>query len=142
LAKENQSIKMEFSARDSLVAAARLATAAFCAELGFTFTDIEEIKVAVSEGVSNAIIHGYGGKESGIVELTMSVVDGILELTVKDDGTGIEDVEKAMEPAYSSVDGRMGLGFVFMSSFMDSLDVISAPGEGTLVRMIKRCPRL
>lgn len=142
MAKENLYIKMEFSARDSHVAAARLATAAFCTEQGFTFTEIEEIKVAVSEAVSNAILHGYGGDERGVVELTMTVVDDILELTVKDEGIGIEDVAKAMEPAYSSLEERMGLGFVFMSSFMDSLDVTSAPKEGTLVRMRKRCPRL
>lgn len=142
MAKENHYIKMEFSACDSNVAAARLAAAVFCTELGFTFTEVEEIKVAVSEGVSNAIIHGYGGDESGRVELTMTVIESMMELTVKDFGVGIADVAKAMEPAYSSLEDRMGLGFVFMDSFMDSLDVISAPKEGTLVRMRKRCPCL
>lgn len=140
--KQNNYVRLEFYAKDSNVSAARLVAASFAANLGFTMSDLEEIKVAVSEGVSNAMIHGYGGDESRLVEVTFSVSKGILEITVKDDGRGIEDIKKAMEPAYSSVADRMGLGFVFMGSFMDALDVQSSPGSGTLVRMQKRCPGL
>lgn len=142
MAEVQNYVRLEFSAKDSNVAVARLAVSSFCAELGFTLTDIEEIKVAVSEGVSNAMIHGYCGDENRNVEVTFTVQDGLFEILIKDDGVGIEDVKKAMEPAYSTIADRMGLGFVFMSSFMDSLDVQSAPNCGTLVRMQKRCPVL
>lgn len=138
--KANNYIRMEFSARDQNVAAARLAAASFCAELGFSFTDIEEIKVAVSEGVSNAVIHGYGGDENRRVEMTMRSFDDHFEIDIKDEGRGIENVEQAMEPGFSAMEDRMGLGFVFMGSFMDALKVESAPNKGTLVRMRKRIP--
>lgn len=142
MAEERNYVRLEFSAMDRNVAVARLAAASFCVELGFTLTDLEEIKVAVSEAVSNAMLHGYCGDESRSVEMILSVSDAFLEITVKDDGIGIEDVKKAMEPTYSTVADRMGLGFVFMDSFMDGLDVQSAPGKGTVVRMRKRCPCL
>lgn len=142
MAEVQNYVRLEFAAKDSNVAVARLAASYFCAELGFTLTDIEEIKVAVSEGVSNAMIHGYCGDESRNVEVTFTAQNGIFEILIKDDGVGIEDVKKAMEPAYSTVADRMGLGFVFMSSFMDTLDVQSAPNRGTVVRMQKRCPVL
>lgn len=142
MAENRNYVKLEFFSKDCNVAVARLAAASFSAELGFSLTDIEEIKVAVSEGVSNAMIHGYGGDETRIVEMTLSVCGDFFEITVKDDGVGIDDVQKAMEPTYSTIADRMGLGFVFMDSFMDSLDVQSAPQCGTLVRMQKRCPCL
>lgn len=142
MAEVQNYVRLEFAAKDSNVAVARLAAASFCADLGFTLTDIEEIKVAVSEGVSNAMIHGYCGDENRNVEVTFTVQDGFFEILIKDDGVGIEDVKKAMEPAYSTIADRMGLGFVFMSSFMDTLDVQSAPNRGTVVRMQKRCPVL
>ncbi len=132
--------RLEFRAKDGNAAVARLAAASFCAAAGFSMTEIEEIKVAVSESVSNAVIHGYHGDETRLVTMTLSVTGGDFFLEVADDGVGIADVEKALEPAYSTVEGRMGLGFVFMASFMDSLDVRSSPGTGTLVRMGKRCP--
>lgn len=133
-------VRLEFSSRNCNVAVARLAASSFCAELGFTVTDIEEIKVAVSEAISNAILHGYCGDESRNVEMTLSVCGKDLEITVKDNGIGISDIKKAMEPTYSSVADRMGLGFVFMGSFMDTLDVQSAPNCGTVIRMRKQCP--
>lgn len=133
-------VKLEFAAKDSNVAIARLAAASFSAELGYSLTDIEEIKVAVSEAVSNAMIHGYGGDESRSVEVIYAHHGDVFEITVKDDGVGIADIQKAMEPAYSTVADRMGLGFVFMGSFMDHLDVDSAPNKGTTVRLQKRCP--
>ena len=142
MAEVQNYVRLEFSVRDSNVAAARLVAASFCAELGFSLTDIEEIKVAVSEGVSNAMIHGYCGDENCNVEVIFTAQNGFLDILIKDDGVGIEDVKKAMEPAYSTVADRMGLGFVFMSSFMDTLDVQSAPNKGTVVRMQKRCPAL
>ena len=142
MVKQNNYVRLEFYAKDCNVSAARLAAASFGAELGFSFSDLEEIKVAVSEAVSNAMIHGYCGDESRLVEVTFTVSEGVFEIIVKDDGVGIADVKKAMEPAYSTLSDHMGLGFVFMSSFMDGLDVQSAPGVRTTVRMQKRCPSL
>lgn len=140
MAEGQNYVRLEFSARNCNVAVARLAAASFCAELGFTVTELEEIKVAVSEAISNAILHGYGGDESRKVEITLTAGKSNLEITVKDDGIGINDVQKAMEPAYSSISDRLGLGFVFMDSFTDALDVQSAPNCGTVVRMRKQCP--
>ena len=119
--------RLEFRAKDGNAAVARLAAASCCAAAGFSMTEI-------------AVIHGYHGDETRLVTMTLSVTGGDFFLEVADDGVGIADVEKALEPAYSTVEGRMGLGFVFMASFMDSLDVRSSPGAGTLVRMGKRCP--
>ena len=138
--KQNNYMRLEFYAKDSNVAAARLAAAAFGADLGFTLTDIEEIKVVDSEGVSNAMIHGYCVDESRLVEMVLSAEGGNFSIVIKDDGVGIADVKKAMEPTYSTISDRLGLGFVFMGSFMDTLEVQSTPGRGTLVRMTKRCP--
>lgn len=140
--KQENYVKLEFYAKDKNVAIARLAAASFAAEAGFTLPDIEEIKVAISEGVSNAMIHGYCGDESRIVEMTLSIDHSILKVEIKDEGVGIADIKKAMEPTYSSVSERMGLGFVFMESFMDTLNVHSAPNCGTVLLMTRRCPLL
>ncbi len=138
MAKGKNYLRLEFYAKDCNLAAARLAAAAFSAEMGFSMTDIEEIKVAVSESVSNAMIHGYGGDETRIVTLTLSAFENELEMVVDDDGIGIKDVEQALIPAYSAAEDHLGLGFVFIQSFTDALDIRSAPGEGTSVRMCKR----
>lgn len=140
--KQANYVKLEFYAKDENVAIARLAAAAFAGETGFSLADIEEIKVAVSEGVSNAMIHGYCGDESRLVEMTLSVEKSLFKVEIKDDGVGIADIKKAMEPTYSSVAERMGLGFVFMESFMDTLNVHSAPNRGTVLLMTRRCPHL
>ena len=140
--KQENYVKLEFYAKDKNVSIARLAAAAFAGEAGFSLPDIEEIKVAVSEGVSNAMIHGYCGDESRIVEMTLSVDHNLLKVEIKDEGVGIDDIKKAMEPTYSSVAERMGLGFVFMESFMDTLNVHSAPNRGTVLLMTRRCPDL
>ena len=138
MVKGKNYVSMAFYARDCNIAVARLAAAAFSAEMGFSLTEIEEIKVAVSEGVSNAMIHAYGGDETRLVTLTLSALEHELEIVVSDDGIGIGDVEKALTPAYSAAEDHLGLGFVFMQSFMDALDIRSEPGKGTSVRMCKR----
>jgi stage II sporulation protein AB (anti-sigma F factor) len=135
-------VKLEFYAKDKNVAIARLAAASFAGEAGFSLSDIEEIKVAVSEGISNAIIPGYCGDESRLVEMAMSMEKNLFKVEIKDEGIGIADIKKAMEPTYSSVAERMGLGFVFMESFMDTLNVHSSPNCGTVLLMTRRCPNL
>ena len=133
-------VKLEFTAKDCNVAIARLAAASFGAELGFSLTDLEEIKVAVSEAVSNAMIHGYSGDESRSVEVIYMKNGDYFEITVKDDGVGIADIEKAIQPFFTTRPEleRSGMGFTVMESFMDGVEVQSAVGHGTTVRLIKQ----
>ncbi len=119
------------------VAIARVTAAAFAAQIDFTLNEIEEIKVAVSEAVSNVVIHGYAD-ESGTIELIMNLYEDKLEYIINDQGRGIADITLARQPSYSSDPERMGLGFVFMESFMDELDVTSTVHQGTTVRMAKK----
>ncbi len=130
-------MRLELASRAENVGVARVAVAAFAGPLGFTLAELEEIKVAVSEAVSNAVLHGYPEGE-GTVRIEAEAAEGALELVVEDQGRGIEDVAQARRPAFSTDPARMGLGFVFMESFSDSLEVSSSPGRGTRVRMRKR----
>ncbi|GAW91350.1 anti-sigma F factor [Calderihabitans maritimus] len=118
----------------------RVVVASVAARKDLTLNELEEIKVAVSEAVSNAIIHGYDNNPDGIIFLEVKRFEKGLEILVEDKGKGIEDVEKAIEPAYSSNPERIGLGFVFMKSFMDRVEVDSRVGEGTRVRLVKKWP--
>jgi len=129
---------IEFSSRAENVAFARVAVAAFVSQLDFTLSELEELKVAVSEAVSNAIVHGYGNDPQQNVRLEIRVADNYLEIETIDTGKGIDDIAKALEPAYSTDPERMGLGFAFMQSFMDKLDVKSEPGRGTRVKMARK----
>ncbi len=131
-------IIMKLMSNEENVAISRVAAAAFAAQTDITLGELEDIKVAISEAVSNAMIHGYEGGE-GIIEFTMSLFEGNLEFVIADFGVGIENIALARQPAYSTDPERMGLGFVFMESFMDELVVQSKLGEGTTVTMIKRC---
>ncbi|AVX20342.1 MULTISPECIES: anti-sigma F factor [Carboxydocella] len=131
-------LKIEFPALAENVALARVTVAALAAQLDFTLADIDEIKVAVSEAVSNAIIHGYDNDGRQLVVLETTLYDQGIEIRVIDRGKGIADLARAMEPAYSSMPERMGLGFTFMNSFMDNLLVETAVGQGTTVIMFKK----
>jgi len=133
-------MELRFPSLAENVGMARVAVAAFASQLGFTVPEVEELRVAVSEAVSNAVIHAYPD-EPGWVEVTCKLREGTLLVTVRDYGCGIEDVEAARRPAYSSDPERMGLGFAFMDSFMDSVEVESQVGKGTTVRMTKRPKR-
>lgn len=126
-------LKMIFTSNSENVGIARITAAAFAAQLDLTLNDIEEIKVAVSEAVSNAVIHGYGDR-SGTVEFGMALYGDRLEFIITDYGKGIADIAQARQPSYSSDPERMGLGFVFMESFMDELLVESEVEKGTTDR--------
>jgi len=128
---------MEFLSCPENVALARIAAASFAAQLEMTLNDLEELKVAVSEAVSNCIIHGYDNQPVGVIRLTTNLYEGTLEIIIDDDGKGIEDVEQAMQPTFSTVPERMGLGFVFMKSFMDEVVVNSTVNQGTQVILRK-----
>lgn len=119
------------------VAIARVTAAAFAAQIDFTLNEIEEIKVAVSEAISNVVIHGYE-EGKGQIEFIMNLYPEKVEYIIKDDGKGIEDIALARQPSYSSDPERMGLGFVFMESFMDELEISSEVNKGTQVRMAKK----
>lgn len=134
-------VTMQFSSLPANVAFARVAAAAFASQLDFTLNDLEEVKVAVSEAVTNAIVHGYENSPGQVVTMIVEISKDTLSITVEDQGKGIADIEKAMQPAYSTDPERMGLGFAFMHSFSDALRVDSKPGTGTRVTMTKRCAR-
>ncbi|MDK2822576.1 MAG: hypothetical protein PWQ67_2531 [Clostridia bacterium] len=131
-------VKLEFSSLPENVALARVLIASLMAQVDFTLNDLEEIKVAVSEAVSNAIIHGYQNRNSGIVVIEAKLNKEILEIIIEDNGVGIENIEQAMTPTFSTDPDRMGLGFVFMKSFMDNVEVISEVGQGTKVILQKK----
>ncbi|MGI6225243.1 MAG: anti-sigma F factor [Peptococcales bacterium] len=131
-------IRLEFSSLPENVALARVVISSLAAQLDTTLNDLEEIKVAVSEAVSNAIIHGYQNKSSGLVTIEANIQKGLLVVTVEDAGIGIPDIEQAMAPTFSTDPERMGLGFVFMKSFMDNVNVISTVGKGTKVILQKK----
>ena len=129
------SMRLEFRSLPANVSFARTTVAIFASQMDFTVDQIDEIKVAVSEAVSNAVIHGKKD-ESSVVRLEAQLYDDALVITVSDDGPGIQDISWAMEPGSTTAD-RMGLGFVFIKEYMDELKIDSSPGAGTRVTMIK-----
>ena len=135
---------LEFISRSSNESFARTSVACFVAQLDPTLDELEDIKTAVSEAVTNAIVHAYPDS-LGKVQVKARVHAGnVLELIIKDYGRGISDVEKAREPLYTTGgEERSGMGFTIMESFMDSLTVRSTNGKGTVVVMKKRLtPRM
>ena len=137
-------LKMEFSALAENEAFARAAAAAFVMPLDPTLEELTEIKTAVSEAVSNCVIHGYGTPfaENEIPTIVMECAlekGNRLTIRIEDKGVGIDDIDQAMEPLFTTGDDeeRSGMGFTVMQSFMDRLKVRSAKGEGTTVIMTK-----
>ena len=142
--KEQNYIKLEFPSKSSNEAFARASAAAFAAQLDPTMEELGDIKTAVSEAVTNAIVHAYPDA-IGRVSMRLRILEGqLLEISVKDWGCGIEDVEKAMQPLFTTGgEDRSGMGFIIIGSFMDKLSVRSKPGKGTTVVMRRRiCPRI
>ena len=145
-AKTNH-ISLSFDAISENEAFARMTAAMFMAQLNPTLDDVEDVKTAVSEAVTNAIIHGYEMGDDNIssnqadhqVHMNCSYIGRELYIEISDSGVGIQDVAKAMEPLYTSKPqlDRSGMGFSFMEAFMDALTVTSEPGHGTTVKMKK-----
>ena len=134
---QNEAI-LQFDSLSGNEGFARVVVGAFALQLNPTLEELSDIKTAVSEAVTNAIIHGYPGRVEKI-EMRMQVWGDELTLEVMDRGVGIENVERAREPLYTTgSDERSGMGFTMMETFMDSVAVESAPGKGTRVRMTKR----
>lgn len=134
--KETNYIKLEFPSRSSNEAFARTAAAAFAAQLDPTLEELGDIKTAVSEAVTNSIVHAYPDS-LGRIAMRLRIIKGsTLEISVRDWGKGIADVEQAMTPLFSTGgEERSGMGFTIMGSFMDKLKVRSSPGRGTTVTM-------
>ncbi len=137
--KGHNFVKLEFPARSANEGFARAAAAAFAAQMDPTLEELGDIRTAVSEAVTNAIVHAYPNA-IGSVQMRLRILDNnVLEISVKDKGCGIPDVKRAMEPMYSTGgDERSGMGFTIMSSFMDGVKVRSTPGRGTTVTMAKK----
>lgn len=132
-------MKVSFDARSINEGFARITVAAFITDMNPTLDEISDVKTAVSEAVTNAIIHGYDSPEEK-VELSCRIKGNEVEIVVEDSGKGIPDVEKAREPFYTTKPEleRSGMGFAFMEAFMDEVQVISCVDKGTRVLMRKK----
>ena len=133
-------VKITFAGRSVNEGFARAALAAFLVQLDPTVPQLADIKTAVSEAVTNCIVHAYPDK-IGAITLTAAIYEGgVVRITITDRGVGIPDIAKAMEPMFTTSDAeeRAGLGFAVMQSFMDKVKVSSTPGRGTRVTLTKR----
>ena len=130
---------IEFDSRSCNEGFARVAVAAFCTQMNPTLEEVADLKTAISEAITNAIIHGYEN-EIHKIRIECKIVGHDLYVTVIDHGEGIPDVKKAMEPLFTTKPEmeRSGMGFAFMEAFMDEIAVVSQPGLGTEVHMKKR----
>ena len=133
---------LDFPSRSTNEAFARSAVACFAAQMDPTLEELGDIRTAVSEAVTNCIVHGYPD-ELGIITLRCRILkDNVLDIVVKDRGAGIADVEKAKQPMFTTGGAeRSGMGFTIMENFMTSLTVTSEPGKGTTVHMRRRLQR-
>ena len=140
--KAMNEVSLEFPSRSSNESFARSAVACFAAQLDPTLNELEDIKTAVSEAVTNVIVHAYPDA-IGTVQLKARICPGnVLELTVKDHGRGIPDVDKARQPMFTTGgEERSGMGFTIMESFMPEFRLTSAPGKGTTVHMKRQIIR-
>lgn len=132
-------IKMEIPAKSENESFVRVVVAAFVARIDPTLEELNEIKTAVSEAVTNCILHGYNNSEEGIIWLEVTLDENILTLEIEDKGKGIEDIERAREPLFTDKPEleRAGMGFSIMENFMDELYIDSTPGKGTTVKMTR-----
>ena len=140
--REEHHMKLEMESRSENEGLARTVVAAFLLRMNPTVEEMNDVKTAVSEAVTNSIIHGYGNEVHNII-LSADILEDCITVTVEDFGRGIPDIERAMEPMYTTCPAleRSGMGFSFMEAFMDELHVTSSVGKGTVVRMKKRIGR-
>lgn len=142
--KAENEVTLQFPSQSSNEGFIRSAVACFAAQMDPTLNELEDIKTAVSEAVTNCIVHAYPDRLGKVSMRLRLFEDNTLEIQVKDWGVGIADVEQARQPLYTTgTEERSGMGFTIMESFMDRLTVKSTPGKGTTVSMRKRiAPRL
>lgn len=132
-------MNLQFSALSQNESFARVTVAAFIAQLDPTMDELTEIKTVISEAVTNSIIHGYENDPDGIVYIQVTIEDNIVDISIKDVGLGIVDVEEARQPLFTTKPDleRSGMGFTIMENFMDEVEVLTQPGKGTEVRLKK-----
>ena len=130
----NNHIKIEMNANKNNIIFSRGAISSFLVNLPLPINFLNEIKTVISEAVTNAIVHGYVNDETKTVYLEFDLTDDLLTMIIRDEGIGIEDIEKAKEPLFSTKlqEDRAGLGFTIMEVFSDSMEVISEVGKGTI----------
>ncbi|UOQ85927.1 anti-sigma F factor [Gracilibacillus salinarum] len=135
----NNAVELKFKSVSENEAFARVSVASFVSQLDPTMDELTEIKTVVSEAVTNAIIHGYEEDPDQFVYISCTLTDRSLSLVIKDEGSGIDNIDLAKEPLYTSKPEleRSGMGFTIMENFMDKVEIISHPGEGTQVKMTK-----
>jgi stage II sporulation protein AB (anti-sigma F factor) len=136
----NNHMELRFASRSENEGFARVAVAAFISQLDPTMNELTDIKTVVSEAVTNAVIHGYDSRTDGVVTITAEIEGEVVTITVADNGAGIDDLELAKQPLYTSKPEleRSGMGFTIMENFMDRVEVVTEPGKGTTVKMSKR----
>ena len=140
--KAKNEVTLQFPSQSSNEGFARIAAAGIAAQLDPTLDELGDIKTAVSEAVTNAIVHGYPDQLGKIVVKLKLLENNTLEITVRDWGKGIEDIQQARQPLFTTGgEERSGMGFTIMESFMDTLRVKSVPGRGTTVTMCRRIRR-
>jgi len=132
-------LEIKFPALPENEALARAVAGAFVSGADPLLSELSDIRTVVSEAVTNAIIHGYAGDPQKLVHMRLALSERTLRMEIRDDGIGIEDIERAREPLYTSrpAEERSGLGFSVMEAFTDNLEVISSPGQGTTIKMLK-----
>ncbi len=135
-------MKLELAAKSENEGFARSAVAAFALPLNPTLSDLSDIKTAVSEAVTNCVVHAYGKDEEGVIviECHSDRLEGVLHIKITDYGCGIEDVDRALTPFFTTLsdEERSGMGFTIMQTFTDGFSVVSEKGKGTVVTLVKR----
>ncbi|GGE10839.1 anti-sigma F factor [Marinithermofilum abyssi] len=132
-------MEMRFASRSENESFARVAVASFISQLDPTMEELTDIKTVVSEAVTNAVIHGYEEKPDGVITIRTEIDGSRISITIQDQGKGIQDIEQARQPLYTSKPEleRSGMGFTIMENFMDEVEILSAVGKGTTVRLVK-----
>ena len=133
-------MRLDFPAKPENESLARMVVSGFMLPINPTMEELADVKTAVSEAVTNAIVHGYAGKPGTVRMHGRLTSEGLLYIDVIDRGCGIDDIEHARQPFFTTAEGeeRSGMGFTVMESFMDRVSVRSAVGQGTTVRLVKR----
>ncbi|MFB5661579.1 anti-sigma F factor [Alteribacillus sp. HJP-4] len=136
-------MKLEFSAVSENEAFARVSVGAFAAQLDPNMDELTELKTVVSEAVTNAIIHGYHENPASTIIIMVQIDSDAIEISIKDNGAGIDNIDKAREPLFTTKPEleRSGMGFTIMENFMDEVEITSEPGRGTTVYMKKKLAR-
>jgi stage II sporulation protein AB (anti-sigma F factor) len=137
---EQNFMNLRFASKSENESFARVSVAAFITQLDPTMDELTDIKTVVSEAVTNSIIHGYDNKPNGVIEISVKIEGDTVYLTVEDQGNGIEDLNLARQPLYTTKPEleRSGMGFTIIENFMDEVEVTSVMGSGTQINMIKR----